>query len=93
MAEHTPGPWVWNTDRPEKYDLEWLDGSDGTRVFSNYGNGKMTPDLLVACQNIDLLYAEYMALRPDPNTEAFDRVTQAIRETRAAIAKAKGEQP
>lgn len=42
-----------------------------------------------ACEGIDLVYAEYMALRPAPCASAFDAVTAAMNAAHAAIAKAR----
>jgi hypothetical protein len=57
MAEHTPWPWKWNEERPATYDLEWLQGSNGYRILTIYGNGKETADKLLIAAAPELLAA------------------------------------
>jgi hypothetical protein len=94
MSEHTPGPWKWNEERPATYDLEWLQGSNGYRILTIYGNGKETadklliaaaPDLLEACERLE--NALVFALRGHPVRNADEIISQA----QAAIAKATRE--
>lgn len=59
---HTPGPWIWNRDRPVKYDLDWLDGV-GKRILTIYSNGEITPDKALIAAAPDLLEAAMMAHR------------------------------
>ena len=49
------------------------------------------PDLLEALTGIEPLYAEYMALHPDPNDPAFELVIKIVQSARAVIKQAKGE--
>jgi len=46
--------------------------------------------LVDACDGIEAVYAEYLALRPNGASPSFDLVTQAVRQARAALAAAKG---
>ena len=55
MAQHTPGPWTWNKDRPAKYDLCWLRGPSDERILDLYGNGEITPDKALIAAAPDLL--------------------------------------
>jgi hypothetical protein len=48
------------------------------------------PELLEACISADLIYAEYLKICPDPNTEAFNIVTKTVQKIRLAIKKAEG---
>lgn len=89
MSEHTQAPWVWNKGRPEQYDLEWLDGADGTRILTIYGNGEMTPDklliaaapaLLAACVAMDRGFRDTSEYGYKRSLEAIDAIRAAIKQ-------------
>lgn len=49
------------------------------------------PDLLAACRGVDVLYSELHSAMPAiANTPAYDSVINAVKQARAAIAKAIG---
>jgi hypothetical protein len=49
------------------------------------------PELLEQARQIEMLYAEYFALQPDPNSAAFELVTSIVSATRALLARIEGD--
>lgn len=94
MQKHTPGPWIRFTDGGETIAI--LPAGRPGEVAALIGVRKadaclMTaaPDLLEAAHGVDVLYTELgKALPGIVNTDAYDRVQQAVKQARAAIAKA-----
>lgn len=71
--QHTPGPWTWNQDRPQQYDLCWLRGPNNEHILTLYGNNKITPDKRLIGAAPDLLSAAKAAHRA-----LLDRIPQSV---------------
>lgn len=71
--QHTPGPWTWNQDRPQQYDLCWLRGPNNEHILTLYGNDKITPDKRLIGAAPDLLSAAKAAHRA-----LLDRIPQSV---------------
>lgn len=95
MSEHAPGPW---TISPNSRRV--VLGADGTRICeANTNNAQLIAaayDLLralVAAQKALAMMIDPTAIKATSVIFAFANCTEAERMSRAALAKAKGEQP
>lgn len=100
LAKHTPGPWpfqgVVNVAYANYYAIDFPDGS-GFLVNCQIGeaNARLiaaAPDLLAELEvrEGDLVMLKRAIEEGDPKAELLVRVSDMLRETRAAIAKAEG---
>lgn len=108
MSKHTPGPWVvaaderydpfFLADRIVGYDIKAGDvfvvGCEGISGDSelNLANAHLisaAPDLLEA---LEIWLADYDEVAANPDFEPFPHVADRVAKTRAAIARARGEE-
>lgn len=80
--EHASGQWVASC--PGKNV-----GNTAAETRANARLVAAAPELLEAAEGIEAVYAEYMALEPEPG-DALGLVMEKVRQAREAIAKARG---